>query len=84
MCGADEETLEHFVLQCPGLSDVRRRYHVGCLEGVMCLGVGILGILASFWRGRGQLDVGPRVWGRGCVLADRVTALRKEFLSLRG
>ena len=38
MCEADEETLEHFLLECPSLVDVRSRYGVESMGDVMRFG----------------------------------------------
>ena len=38
MCGALEETLEHFVLECRGLAGVRERHGVQTMGDVMCFG----------------------------------------------
>ena len=34
MCGAKEETLEHFLVECGGLETVRERFGVGVGAGV--------------------------------------------------
>ena len=63
MCGEGEETLEHFLMECPGLEEVRGRYGVGSVDEVMRFGERNLGDVWSFleeaWSLRGEL-VGGR------------------------
>jgi len=38
ICREEEESLEHFVLRCPGLEEVRRQFGFGNMEEVLCFG----------------------------------------------
>ena len=62
MCGAEEETLEHFLLECPSLVDVRSIYGVESISDVMRFGERDLGDVWSFleeaWKIREVLSDG--------------------------
>ena len=48
MCGAEEETLKHFLLECPELEGFRGRFGVRTMEGVMSFGKSDTGEICRF------------------------------------
>ena len=59
VCGVEEETLEHFLLRCGGLAEVRSRYGVGSVgEALGFGGVGVVNAkryVREVWETRGRL-----------------------------